>query len=59
LPLEIDARMLMRRSKDRFRTMFADSVTAGLDAYLMELEVSAVSLCHELSAGPRTLLHCD
>ncbi len=62
LALEIDARMrseLMRRSKDRFRTMFSGSGAAGLDAYLMELEVSAVSLCHELSAGPRTLLHCD
>ena len=38
LALEIDARMrseLMRRSKDRFRTMFSGSGAAGLDAYLM------------------------
>ncbi|NKB98725.1 MAG: phosphotransferase [Pseudomonadales bacterium] len=62
LPLDIDAKMrseLMHRSQEGFRTMFPDSVAAGLEDYLVDLADTGVNLCHGLSAGPTTLLHCD
>ncbi|MGK0222437.1 MAG: hypothetical protein ACI9ON_001676 [Limisphaerales bacterium] len=62
LPLDVDIEMrhqMMVRARQAYTNLFPETVAAGMDRYLDEVERDGTSLAHSLCDGPVTLMHGD
>lgn len=62
LPMDVDIEMrhqMMVRARSAYTKLFPETVAAGMDRYLDEVERNGADLAHSLCDGPVTLMHGD